>query len=86
MNIPDWFMKMAGGAAILFLVFVVSNLPIEQLVYGALAGATVCFAIAAGAGLIGQGTLDAWNSFVGATAVGIREWAMTKVRSLRSAP
>ncbi len=85
MNIPAWLLQIASGVAVLFVIFVVSNLPLEQLVYGALGGFTVVFAMFAGAGLIGQGTLDMWNSFVGKQAVSLREWAMERVKALRAA-
>lgn len=71
MHIPSWLIKVLSGAAIAFVVFFMMQIPWEELVFAGLQLFAVVAALAAGIGLIGEGTLAAFNS----SLTGFAHWA-----------
>ena len=71
MNIPGWLLKIVGGLAVGFILFFVLQVDWEMVVLAGLQLFAIMAALLAGVGLIGEGTLAAFNS----SLAGFAHWA-----------
>lgn len=84
MNIPSWLLKVTGGLAVGFILFFVLQIDWEMVIMAGLQLFAIMAAVGAGLGLIGEGTLAAFNSSLAGFAHWAGEAIKRRVEALRA--